>query len=363
MYAAVDSTTGKVYCTLYREDSVAVIDGSGDSLLYKRWCGDNPIGVACAPTSTGSKVYVAVQRGAEHLPVYDTRNDSLIGFVATPGTPEFLLPGERNGVVYCMQFSVGVAAIDVERDTVIAYNGTVPGMSLTSNTCFASDINKLYSAGDEDTMFVLDGKTLATLCRVGHYNTIGGAKLAYSAFGRKLYCAFGFWNRVTVVDVTTDTVVADISMGGYPYGPQLDGQGRNLYIGRMDDTIVSVVDVAGDTVFADFQLPVPPGCAACSPASHRVYYGAYSLAVFSDTAAGLTEEPAAGTAEAKRGQATLVTADVILTCTEATDVLDATGRLALVLPVGESRLAGLAAGVYYLRGRHSGEARRLVLMP
>jgi hypothetical protein len=59
----------------------------------------------------------------------------------------------------------------------------------------------------------------------------------------------------------------------------------------------------------------------------------------------------------------LVTADVILTCTEATDVLDATGRLALVLPVGESRLAGLAAGVYYLRGRHSGEARRLVLMP
>jgi DNA-binding beta-propeller fold protein YncE len=361
-WAAADPVTGKVYCTLYREDSIAVIDGAGDSLLYRRWSDERPNGVACARTATGSKVYVTVQHGANHLPVYDTRNDSLVRFVAVPDVPQHLLNGERNGVVYCSRFGAGMAAIDVALDSVVAYNATVPGAGLVSSLLFAQDLNKLYCAGGDDTIHVLDGKTLVTVHRLGHSRTTGGAGIAYSAWERKLYCALWNWSEVLVANALSDSVIDTLATGQDPELLQTATSGRILYL-RNDLSRITAVDITGDTTLVHFQLPAQPVSSACSPTSRRVYYGSYSLAVFVDTATGLAEELSSASAGTPLGRTSVARGNAVLDVTEETDVFDASGRRRVVLPIGENRLVSLPAGVYYLRSRRGGASRRLVLIP
>jgi DNA-binding beta-propeller fold protein YncE len=356
--AAADAVSGKVYCTFGGEDSIAVIDGAADTVLYKRWCVPAG-GAACVSTPVGRKVYAATGTGGGRLFVFDAERDSLTSIVPAPPSPSWVLHGSPNNLVYSIQYLAGVHAVDVTADTVVAYRPAVPGGEF-HDLVFAANVNKLFLGGNGDSVFVLDGVSLDVIRKIGHARTVDGTCLAYSPAELKLIGSVWSCDSVFIADAQSDSVVKTLHVGARPLWIQVDWRGRYAYVARATDA-VSVIDLTRDSVVTEFES-VAVGWPECSPASRRVYFGSSGrVSVFGDSTTAIGETSflsrrgrVAGPAVPRLGGT--------LTLEGKTRVIDATGRQRAVLEPGERRLDGLPAGVYFLRSVAGGAPRRLLLV-
>ena len=78
-------------------------------------------------------------------------------------------------------------------------------------------------------------------------------------------------NTVSVIDVSTNAVVATIPVGARPYGSAVNPQGTRAFITNADGNSVSVIDTATNAVIATIPVGVSPRSVAFTPNGARAY--------------------------------------------------------------------------------------------
>lgn len=85
------------------------------------------------------------------------------------------------------------------------------------------------------------------------------------------YIANQFSNSVSVVNTTTNTVVATVPVGAHPTGVAASADGSSVYITNNGDNTVSVINTATNTVSATIPVGTAPYGICVSPDGNRVY--------------------------------------------------------------------------------------------
>ncbi|MBL0122652.1 MAG: choice-of-anchor D domain-containing protein [Betaproteobacteria bacterium] len=78
-------------------------------------------------------------------------------------------------------------------------------------------------------------------------------------------------NNVSVIDTSTDTVVATIAVGSPSYGVAVNPGGTRVYVTHPGNDSVSVIDTSSNTVIAPVSVGTSPNGIAVSPDGTRVY--------------------------------------------------------------------------------------------
>ena len=73
-------------------------------------------------------------------------------------------------------------------------------------------------------------------------------------------------NSVSVIDIATNTVVATVPVGSFPYGVAVNPGGSRVYVGNQSSDNVSVIDTATNTVVATVPVGDSPLGVAINPA-------------------------------------------------------------------------------------------------
>jgi YVTN family beta-propeller protein len=87
------------------------------------------------------------------------------------------------------------------------------------------------------------------------------AELTFSSDGTKAYVANGDDDSISVINVSSKTVVATITVGDNPVGAWTGSNGK-MYVDNEDGQTISVIDVATDTVEETIALGFMPGIAS-----------------------------------------------------------------------------------------------------
>src|SRR6516225_384130 len=99
------------------------------------------------------------------------------------------------------------------------------------------------------------------------------AGLSVSPDGKTLYVADNLGDRMSVIDLTTSTVTATISVGHNPYTTLVSKDGKTVYVSNWGGTTISVVDVSGATpaVTETVQVGTHPTALLLNPMNNELY--------------------------------------------------------------------------------------------
>lgn len=113
---------------------------------------------------------------------------------------------------------------------------------------------------------------------------ITGTAAHAGAATRDLYVANLRGNTVSVVDPTTDTVVATIPVGSFPFGVAVSPDGSQAWVANDGSNDVSVISTSTDTVTATIPVGRFVQTVAFSPDGSRAYVGYFVSPGFWDVA-------------------------------------------------------------------------------
>jgi len=99
------------------------------------------------------------------------------------------------------------------------------------------------------------------------------AGLSISPDGKMLYVADNLGDRMSVIDLTTDTATATIAVGHNPYTTLVSKDGKTVYVSNWGDTTISIVDVSGatPTVTQTIQVGTHPTALLLNPVNSELY--------------------------------------------------------------------------------------------
>lgn len=136
---------------------------------------------------------------------------------------------------------------------------------------------RVYVANDGDsTISVIDGSTNAVIATipVGQYPrgvtvTPDGSKVYVANFTN---CCSESQGSVSVIDAATNTVIKTISVGLNPAGQlAIDPSGLHVYVPNYYESSISVINTSSDTVEAIINVPVNPFAITITQDGSRVY--------------------------------------------------------------------------------------------
>jgi YVTN family beta-propeller protein len=294
---AYSSTSGMLYCGT--DSGLAVIDGSGDSLLKSLNYGDHFSQIRWY--SPQDKLYcLDDDPDPPVVIVLDCHTDSIVATVQLRAdVGEFIL-AERQKMLYCFFSNGGFQVLHCGDDNIVVDSVTAWGVM---SHAYSPEENKLY------------------IGRIGHLNTyqvwpcslVISHDWPYAGADQLLACSDSthklYWkanttvvpppgdDSIKVLDTRSDTLIATLSDTFRLYGSCLDHTGRFLWLVSEDVNSVVVYDTRTDTMAAVLGTPLWPWAILSNPAFERVYVGVHwsAILVYPDSVSlGLAVEPSHG---------------------------------------------------------------------
>jgi YVTN family beta-propeller protein len=268
----------KVYVTHYFPvNNVSVIDTSTNTVIATVPVGVDPLGIAITPD--GTKAYVT-NYGTGSLVnfddklntstdvfVIDTATNTVIATVPVGGrdvgvaiTPD----GKKVYVTNSMPVN-NVSVIDTATNTVTA---TVPVEGNPVGVAVTPDGTKAYVVSQgTNSVFVIDTSTNNVIAIV----PVGASPegIAISPDGTKVYVTNSFngniyngnfdnnnsnKSTVSVIDTARDNVIANIYVGGQPFGISVTPDGKKVFVANRFDNNVSVINTETNNVIAKIKV-------------------------------------------------------------------------------------------------------------
>jgi YVTN family beta-propeller protein len=125
------------------------------------------------------------------------------------------------------------------------------------------------SNADSNTVSVVDTSTNTVVATVTVGNSPFG--VAVNPGGTRAYVANAFSSDISVIDTSTNTVIATVALDNTPYGVALTPDGAHAYVTNPVSNSVSVIDTATNTVVATVAVGNIPYGVAITPDGTRVY--------------------------------------------------------------------------------------------
>lgn len=131
-----------------------------------------------------------------------------------------------------------VMVVDVDKGTLLA---EIPDTAGVHDIVLVPDLGKGYTSnGKENTVSVFDLKTLKTLVKIPVSGQSPDA-IVYEPVTQRVFAFDGHSNDATVIDATSDKVLATVPFDGNPEFAVPDGAGR-VYVNIEDKSEVIVID-------------------------------------------------------------------------------------------------------------------------
>lgn len=287
--------TTYAYITNEYENTVSVINTETDTLAATVHVGSNPLEIAASPD--GKKMYVANYYGST-VSVIETANNTVIATIDVGNSPNGIAVSPDGKKVYVTNLgNLNMSVIDTETNTVIdtidrivnmprgiaiSQNGTkiyVPNVSLTTffvidtvtkeiteipvsgsyGVAVSPEGTKLYvTSGGEfpdykgivEVVDLTSNTVTAKVTDVG----INPRRLAVSPDGAKVYVTNEGSNNVSVIDTSTNKVIATVNVGTNPYGIAVTPDGKKVYVANSRSSNVSIFDTAQNEVMATLNV-------------------------------------------------------------------------------------------------------------
>jgi len=200
---------------------------------------------AMAFSPSGTRAYI-VDPIAAGVSVVSVASNSVVDTINIGGTPTGVAVSLDGSRVYVTETG-GMSVVDTDTNTVLA---TVAGFAnlrgVPGVVAVSPDGTEAYIGNGTGAVWVVDTGSYAVSPRIGTApsNFLASSLMALSAEGRYVFVNAG--TVVSVIDTTTQTVVADVTDVLYPAGVVVNSVGTRLYVTSVDGTVV-VIDTMADS--------------------------------------------------------------------------------------------------------------------
>ena len=239
--------------------------------------GQSPSYIQIAPN--GKFAYIA-NPGAGAINVIDTANDRVSGTIKIPqGPPQSVSfsPDSRTAYVsvYTTNGSVHlIAFVDTATRAVTAtvqVDNHTPDPSATSldgRFLYVPNHNTALSGADENVVDVID-----TVSKTVVGDIAVSANPHWVVFGKngRFYTTDHMSATVTVLNASTNAVIANIPVGETPHSEALSPDGSRLAVTSFDGNVVFLINTATDKMIAQIPVGRNPLDIAYSPDGRYIY--------------------------------------------------------------------------------------------
>ena len=186
----------------------------------------------------------------------------------TDGGWDYLSVDEAGSRLFVSHSTI-VQVVDLKTGQLVGTVNETPGVH---GIAIAPDLNKAFiSEGRSGSVKIINLQTLAVIADVKVTGQNPDA-IIYDQFSKKVFTFNGSSSNSTVLDATTNEVIATISLEGKPEFPASDGKGK-LYVNIEDKSLISVIDVK--LLKVEKSWPIAPGEEASGLAidneTHRLF--------------------------------------------------------------------------------------------
>lgn len=188
-----------------------------------------------------------------------------------PAAPKLLQAVDPNGTVFLAHHLLRPQSSDSDiRVADLSFFTGQPFTDPGANTPPPATSSRAYiTNAASDTVSVIDttSNTVVATVPVGD----GPYGVAVNPAGTRAYVTNANSNNVSVLDTATNTVIATVPVGFSPYGVALNPYGTRAYVTNGGSNSVSVIDTASNTVVATVPVGNGPLGVAVDPGGTRVY--------------------------------------------------------------------------------------------
>gem|GEM_PF-562308 len=286
-----DSVDNKGYVAFAgaEEDSLAVIDGSTHQVVKKI---EMPGATTPVWDPVSDRLYVSCQ-STNKVAVVDCATDSLLTYISVGACPLKLYINTLRRKLYVLNYDNGTVSI-VNMATNQVIKTLVVGGTPNAGYYLLS-VDKFYSAGAYGYCTVIDGAADSIVARIPLPRTSADMRSATGNEGSGLvYLGIHYdgGNCVATVRAQDDSLMANVTIGGSPWGIAYYGESGLVYSTSLGTNEVYIISGDGSQVLTTIPVGAGPYVFAVAPRHGRLYVGHENgpyIYVLRDTSAAVAE--------------------------------------------------------------------------
>jgi YVTN family beta-propeller protein len=263
---SADSTAGKAYVGVFKDNAVAVIDTANNRVLRTIPVPQGPHGLVMTPD--GRKVYVSSD-GASTVSVIVTTTDQVVSSIDVGPNPHGLALSPDGRKLLVMAFGASqVIVIDTTSDRIL---GQIP-VPLAHNGAISSDGRVAYVGSQPQgatAIAVLDLTAMQEIAKVPLDKTPRGLDL--SPEGKWLYFTVAGVDAVLVLETATNQIVGQVATGVSPHVALFAPDGQAALVVNQGPGELSLIEPTNHTVSATLKVGKAPHWLAISADGRTAY--------------------------------------------------------------------------------------------
>jgi gliding motility-associated-like protein len=240
---ATPVATGFAYVTNFNNGTLTIVNTATNTFVTNINVNTTPEGITVTPN--GTKAYIT-NEGINTVSVFNAATNSLQTTIPVGATPWGICTTPDGNLVYVANSGTNTLSVISTASNMVIKTitvGTAPWDVVAS-----PDGKQVYATCGNGTITVVNTTT----------NTISGSiplhagsiphSICVSPDGSKLYVANSNSQSVSVVNLSTNSVVSDISVGSVPYGMCVSPDGSKLYVANNASNTISIVNLTNNSV-------------------------------------------------------------------------------------------------------------------
>jgi len=275
----VVNNNGGEYCDCY--GTVSIVNGSTNSVIKTVSLGGNENSWGILYNPSNHELYIA---NAYTNTISVLKGLKVIKTISGVDSPYYLAYDPSNKMIYTAGGRVTV--IDSTTNTIRAY------LNATDNTgslglVYDPANHEIYATATDNTgddlfggdVWAIKGTTIVADIKVGSSGSgpddigFNSNFLAYDPANKCVYVPTSATDSVSVINGTTNKVVANVTVGVNPVGVTFDPANKNVYVSNFGSSSVSVISSKTDKVLTTITVPPNPLLLTYDPANKDMYLG------------------------------------------------------------------------------------------
>lgn len=262
---------GAFYATNYFNNTIDVINGT--AVVDQIPVASSPIAIAINPQTN---LIYAVNDEYRSLFVINGATNKVVATISVGVTPAGVAVNSVTNKVYVTDAgnTQGVIVLDGTTNKV---TGVIDTKGMERSIAVNSMTNTIY-AENGTALTVINGSTNVVTATIAEPPPAGGERpanstsLAVNESTNTVYMStYGATNVISVIDGTTNQIVASIAAGNGPAPIAVDSQTNMLYVLDTQGVTVAVIDGTTNNAVATITLPNSPVSLAVNPIANLVY--------------------------------------------------------------------------------------------
>ncbi|GAK01357.1 hypothetical protein [Geomicrobium sp. JCM 19055] len=218
---------------------------------------------------TCGRVYVA-NEGNNNLSVIDLTTGEDLGTIGLNGEPFATYYNPFTGLINVVNsFSQTIDVVDPVTNQVIATYRPTTGASFPTNIVYDPEQNIYYVTTTRSGILLLDGTTYQQVGAITGVGINTPYDIARDPVTNYVYVTNSASNTVSIIDGST--VIGQITVGQTPTQITIDSVNRKAYVSVQGASIVSIIDLTTNTVVDQLSFPNETYRTAIDPTTNTAY--------------------------------------------------------------------------------------------